>query len=583
MCYCINALTPLYLPPRHGLGKEEVETLIRERRAPRVLRSMAECSYVQLEESITCVRSYPYRSFDGSCNNLDHTLWGRTSRAFARYLAPDYGDGYSSPRLAKSGQPLPSARDVSLSIHDDVSQPSHVHTRLHMAFGQFMDHDMVKTASAKLIADDGSKVDPTCGGPDEGGCATDGPENEECFPISLNPGDEDFGHLDCLSFVRSQGGTTDDCAGPRQQLNQITSVIDASNVYGSDEAHANSLRDLGTGRLLYRANPTNPGGQNLLPAFDDSACTTTPAEPCIVAGDGRANEQVGLTALHTLFFRMHNALVDDRTALNPQWDGEKLYQEARRIVGATLQVIVYQEYLPVVLGPTYMDTYNLTLRRFKNHDNTLSVDAPNVFAAAAFRFGHSQLGDNGPGPDIAALSIQRGRDHGLPGYNAWREFCGLPKANRFSDLADTISSQTVRDKLEQLYEDVDDIDLYAGAMSETSVSGGIVGPTFACIQAKHFRNLKYGDRFWHERGNRYTGFSREQLAEIRKITLARVICDNLDNVQTIQKRVFMQPLSVALQDASETEAAAITALYDGETNDRVNCSDIPQMDLTPWQ
>ena len=55
-------------------------------------------------------------------------------------------------------------------------------------------------------------------------------------------------------------------------------------------------------------------------------------------GDERVNEQIGLTSLHTLFLREHNRLARALAQLNPHWNGERLYQEARKIMGAYAQV-----------------------------------------------------------------------------------------------------------------------------------------------------------------------------------------------------------------------------------------------------
>jgi peroxidase len=67
-------------------------------------------------------------------------------------------------------------------------------------------------------------------------------------------------------------------------------------------------------------------------------------------GDPRSNEQIVLTVVHTLFVREHNRVVDQLRALNPHWNSERLYQEAKRIVVAKYQHIAYSEWLPTILG-----------------------------------------------------------------------------------------------------------------------------------------------------------------------------------------------------------------------------------------
>ena len=144
------------------------------------------------------------------------------------------------------------------------------------------------------------------------------------------------------------------------------------------------------------------------------------------------------------------------------------------------------------------------------------------------------------GMDLVALNIQRGRDHGLPGYNAYRSLCGLPRAFKFADLADVIK-QDIIEELTEVYDNVDDIDLFIGGVSESPVGTSLLGPTFRCLVGDQFKKLREGDRFFYDSFSNPGQLSVEQLSEIKKTTLARIHCDNGDNVQAMQMKAFTQP------------------------------------------
>jgi peroxidase len=93
---------------------------------------------------------------------------------------------------------------------------------------------------------------------------------------------------------------------------------------------------------------------------------------------------------------------------------------------------------------------------------------------------HQQLFNNlgKVGYSLDTININRGRDHGLRSYNAYRQFCGLKRAVHFSDLKN-IPAHTIQN-LKKVYQSVDAIDLYTGGISEVPVRGGSVGHTFAC-------------------------------------------------------------------------------------------------------
>ena len=117
-------------------------------------------------------------------------------------------------------------------------------------------------------------------------------------------------------------------------------------------------------------------------------------------------------------------------------------------------------------------------------------------------------------------------------------------------------------RLRRAYRSVFDIDLFAGAMNEFPLRGSAVGFTFRCILTQQFRNLRRGDRFWYERNDQKVGFTLRQLTQIRKVTLARVLCDNVDGYHASQPRAFILPI---------------------RRNRLRFCFRIPAMDLTPFK
>lgn len=117
---------------------------------------------------------------------------------------------------------------------------------------------------------------------------------------------------------------------------------------------------------------------------------------CFDGGDERLNEQLQLTVIHTIWLREHNRIAGHLSQLNPHWDDETLYQETRRIIGAIVQHITFNEFLPVTIGRKAMASYGLDLMTkgfYKGYDPKVNPGIRTAFQAAAFRFGHSILPD----------------------------------------------------------------------------------------------------------------------------------------------------------------------------------------------
>lgn len=573
-----------------------------------------------------------YRTHDGTCNNLQHPMWGASLTAFERLLKAVYENGFNTPRGINSqrqynGHVLPMPRLVSTTlIGTEVITPDEQFTHMLMQWGQFLDHDLDSTVVALSQArfSDGQHCSSVC--------SNDPP----CFSVMIPPNDPRVrSGARCMFFVRSSpvcgSGMTSllmNSVYPREQINQLTSYIDASNVYGSTDHEARSIRDLASHRGLLRQGIVQRSGKPLLPfaTGPPTECMRDENEspiPCFLAGDHRANEQLGLTSMHTLWFREHNRIAAELLKLNPHWDGDTVYHETRKIVGAEIQHITYRHWLPKILGEVGMKM----LGEYRGYDPSVNAGIFNAFATAAFRFGHTLINpllyrldenfepipqghvplhkaffspfrivnEGGIDPllrglfgvagkmripsqllntelterlfsmahtvalDLAAINIQRGRDHGIPPYHDYRVYCNLSAAYTFEDLKNEIKSPVIREKLQRLYGSTLNIDLFPALMVEDLVPGSRLGPTLMCLLSTQFRRLRDGDRLWYENPG---VFSPAQLTQLKQTSLARILCDNSDNITRVQQDVF--------------RVAEFPHGYS-------SCEDIPRVDLRVWQ
>lgn len=505
-----------------------------------------------------------FRTLDGSKNNLLQPDMNASHSQLRRRFAADYSDLMAAP----AGTTRPMARSISNAVS---AQPGdHANARRASDYlwqwGQFLDHD----------------ID-----------LTDGVVPAEPHNVPIPTGDPwfdpDATGAVTLAFNRSiyDAATGDAAVNPRQQINEITGWIDASNVYGSDTDRAAALRtNDGTGRLRTSAG-------NLLPFNHDGLANAGgSASTLFLAGDVRANEQLGLTAMHTLFVREHNRLAGELREANPTMDGDEIYQRARRLVGAFMQAITYNEFLPVLLGAGALAPY-------RGYDESVDARIANAFSTAAYRLGHSMLSgrimrldasgamiDDGhlslrdaffspskllseggidpilrglaaqicedidafvvddvrntlfgaPGSggfDLVALNIQRGRDHGLPSYNDAREAMGMLRYSGFEAMTD---SEMLRARLADAYDDVDAVDLWVGGLAETKLPGSALGELFHHMVVDQFEALRDGDRFWYE-----ASLTPAEVAMVKVTKLSDIIRRNTDIDVEIQENVFIVP------------------------------------------
>lgn len=500
------------------------------------------------------------RTINGFGNSLQQPNRGGAGTPFIRFGYPtEYVDGIGNVVLSDAQRA--NARSISntLAVQTGNTPNSRNLSSYVWMWGQFLTHDLDLASTSN-------------------GSAVNGSANIAVSSAdSLGPNSISVTRS---NFVTVPGGPG--APGPhREQVNAITSWIDASQVYGSDTTRAAALRTNGGTGAKLATSANNLPGYNTVGLSNDNNGPTA-ANQLFLAGDVRANENVALTAMHTVFLREHNRLVDVISTQQPSLNEEQKYQLARKLVGAEMAAITYNEYLPSIMGNA------APAARAYNYNPQLPGDVTQSFAVAAFRFAHSALSSNLPvvnndgtsatalslgtatfnpnlltnspelvkqllkggatqtaqeidtqyvddirnvafgppgagGTDLFAVDVERAREHGLVDYRQLRAAYGQPPINSFAQIPTT---PELRAQLQAIYgNDLNNIDALVAGLAETHLPGQSLGGTFSAIIGNQFARLRDGDRLFYlsnAAGLYVNGVLQPQIASIVNLDTIRL-------------------------------------------------------------
>lgn len=490
----------------------------------------------------TCSGSDTQRTYSGYCNNKFNPLWGSARTKFV----------IKSTHVVHNLNLLPNARKVSNLICRETGSVKNKRgmSELVTFFGQFIDHTVTETENG-----------------------------DQSMPIAIPADDPVFTAGGNIPFFRT---ITEGKGLAKSPVNSLSSFVDAASVYGTNEKDALKLR-------------TKSGGKMKL---DAAGLLTKAPNGFFVSGDKRANENPVLTSLHTIWTREHNVIADEVTAAFPELatDDEAVYQLARLIVGAELQAVTWHEFLPAILGRK--------LGKYQRYKSFINPGISTEFSTCAFRVGHTLINGKvtsiaggkrttqnlrdvffSPGAfvakgvdaymrgitktkaaeidagitedvrdfllnegrdrkvqlDLAALNIQRGRDHRLPSYNMVRGAYRLRPALSFADIT---SKPALQAALKEAYGTINRVDAWIGGVSEDHKSGSL-GELFGKIWADEFTRLRDGDRFYFEKKGLFTE------AQISKIPSLNALVGNKLGIGKVMRKVIIRNTGLS---AAEVQA-----------------------------
>ncbi|XP_055335314.1 dual oxidase-like isoform X2 [Paramacrobiotus metropolitanus] len=304
--------------------------------------------------------------YDGWYNNLAHPDWGSVDSHIIRKAPTSYTDGVYM-LAASAEQPSPRLLSQRFMKGRDGLPSVRNRTTMLAFFGEFLAFDILQgTENSCPIEMLKIPIEP-CDGSFDPEC-----QGARAMPILRTKYDQRTGHSP---------------NSPRAQLNGVSSWLDGSAVYSTKDIWVQHLREFRGGRLKVDAT------SNLPPLNTMGAPIANPApsrfdyylDPSrlYMLGDARSNQHPPILAITILFYRFHNVMAEKIQHEHPDWMDEDVFQQARRLVIAVIQNIALYEYLPALLD-TATDAY-------RGYQPDIHPGISDVFQAAAFRFGHTQI------------------------------------------------------------------------------------------------------------------------------------------------------------------------------------------------
>eukprot|EP00178_Gracilaria_changii_P021190 TRINITY_DN63082_c0_g1_i1.p1 TRINITY_DN63082_c0_g1~~TRINITY_DN63082_c0_g1_i1.p1 ORF type:complete len:560 (-),score=102.72 TRINITY_DN63082_c0_g1_i1:173-1852(-) len=454
-----------------------------------------------------------FRTLTGRCTSRVDATLGEARRAQFSYF------DVNSEQFDDDN--LPSPREVSNIVIEQEGDTTNSRglNEMFTFFGAFADHDFAFTPVT-----DNEQMDIVI------------PEGD---PILTTPK---------LTFFRSERARISDSSSIERPITLTSSALDLSMVYGNDVERNAFIRVEGDCRLKTQ-------GDNLLPLNTEGFVNAPNTSPeFFVAGDTRVNETPMIAVMHTIWVREHNNicdLFDTNQARLGVSDADELYELARAVTIAEYQKILFEEWLPAILG-SEVSPY----RGYRQDvDPTVSVE----FTTAGFRFGHTLVGtdvtridaqgnvldplpaknmfflpstefssqkldefvrgasataaqefdekvvdilrnflfENVPdqeGFDLISLNLQRSRDHNIVRFNDLRELFVGSRAASFEQISTSAAAN-----LRAVYGEVDDVEAWVGLVAENKAPGSGVGATLGALLRTEFERLRDGDQFFYLR------------------------------------------------------------------------------------